>query len=323
MKKAYKFFLVLSLFFFSAYSHEDIIGTKDFGNVKVRIKTGYLYEEINKIFLFGEIAEELAKKLNYTDQIFLDFDHYYLDLCEKPTQFISFDYGNNGTDITYNGLPEKNLLEKESIVIRQCSDFFDLQKTLQLLEYAIKNVDTIINKQQEIVYNKNYCKWKIKSIDNELINKIFDYSTSNTVCSLLDKKVHLSQNKNEISYYIQNEIFTVTHSIQKQTKEIIKLNDIYFIYKITPETVILFDTRKSFYYINKNKISKKHFIPCPISIIEYEPYNIKKDDNNISFYYYLTLPTKSDKWPFKRIKIEHNYSIIEDKLTIDTTDIGL
>ena len=59
--------LIFTLIFFlkftlnTASAHQDFYVTKDYGNIKVRVKTGFVYEEINKAFIIGQLAEKLAK----------------------------------------------------------------------------------------------------------------------------------------------------------------------------------------------------------------------------------------------------------------------
>lgn len=57
-------------------AHQGFWVVTESGNVKTRIKTGYQYEEIKKVQIIGELAELLAKKLNYNEPILLDFNHY-------------------------------------------------------------------------------------------------------------------------------------------------------------------------------------------------------------------------------------------------------
>lgn len=133
--------LIIVLIATHVHAHTDFWRTKDFGNVKVRIKTGFEYEEINKVFIFGKLAEQFSKQLNYTDNIFLDFNHHYTGNCD-PDFFISYD---NGTvRKSWNNEPiEKDTLSNKSIVIRQVARQFDAENTLKLLEFAIKNIDLI------------------------------------------------------------------------------------------------------------------------------------------------------------------------------------
>ncbi|MBL4774192.1 MAG: hypothetical protein JKX98_11615 [Alcanivoracaceae bacterium] len=96
MKKS-KFFIFLSLLILLTLSHsvivhQDFCTVKDYSNVKISITSGYNYEEIQKAELIGQLAKKISKKLNYSKQLFLDFDHAYTSYCE-PNFIIAFDKG--------------------------------------------------------------------------------------------------------------------------------------------------------------------------------------------------------------------------------------
>src|SRR5690606_6553239 len=102
------------------------------------------------------LAEKLSKELNYSDPIFLDFNHHYTGDC-YPTYFVSYDKGK--IEYTWeSGSKEKDYLKSNSIVLRQVSRQFDVIATLRLLEYSIKNISTIKSTQKQIEYNQNYCQ---------------------------------------------------------------------------------------------------------------------------------------------------------------------
>src|SRR5690606_25924537 len=179
--------LILVLTFGTVFAHQDFWMTKDFGNVKVRIKTGFEYEEINKVFIIGKLAEQFSKQLKYTDKIFLDFNHHYTGNCE-PDYFISYDKGK--IQNSWNGAQKEiDFLKEKSIVVRQVSRRFDAETTLKLLEYSIQNVEQIKSLQKEIDYNKNYCQWIINSIDTTQINTILLEPVSNQIKIALKSKI--------------------------------------------------------------------------------------------------------------------------------------
>ncbi len=262
--KPYKYILtlILSLITGTAFSHQDFWTIKDFGNVKVRIKTGFYYEEIKKVFLLGQLAQRFAKDLKYSEPIFLDFNHYYVGNCE-PDYFISYDKGKIG--YTWNGAnEEKDLLKEKAIVIRQIDRYFDAHKTLILLEYAILNLSTVKASQKQIEYNKNYCQWRINSIDTASIKKLFDVPNSEKINNALDLKIYPDGEdfKYGISYYLKaNKYIVFTRIYDKRDTDLFILNNIHAIKKLDSSTAIIFDTDSSFYYLNQFKpVSKRHII---------------------------------------------------------------
>jgi len=81
MKKVLFILLISSYSIQSTLAHQDFWITKEFGNVKTRIKTGYFYEEIQNVEIIGELARILCEKLNYKEPVLLDFNHFYVGQC--------------------------------------------------------------------------------------------------------------------------------------------------------------------------------------------------------------------------------------------------
>lgn len=280
--------LILGLAFGTAFAHKDFWMTRDFGNIKVRIKTGYEYEEINKVFIIGQLAEQFSKQLNYTEKIFLDFNHHYTGNCE-PDYFISFDKGK----IEYSSIgadKEKDFLKEKSIVVRQVSRNFDAKTTLKLLEYAIQNVGQIKFSQKKIHYNKNYCQWIINSIDTTRIKKILLESQSNQLKTVLKLKIENLEKEFVfgLSYFFKDNKYSIfSRSYDQDDKTLLTLKNIYHINKIGNSTMMIFDTDSTFYYVNQNKVSKRHLINNNYNY--YRPYKVEgidRDKISINFTYY-------------------------------------
>jgi hypothetical protein len=284
---------------------------EDFGNVKVRIKTGFKYEEIQKVFLFGQLAKELAQQLNYSEQIFLDFNHYYVGNCE-PDYFISFDKGK--IQYTWHGADkEKDFLKEKSIVVRQVARQFDAQTTLKLLEYAILNIRDVKFSQKEIEYQKNYCQWRINSIDTNLIKKILNEPNSDQINKIISLKIERPYN-DYVSYYLQNNKYTVFFKylyggdLQTTDTALITLDNVYQFYE--GRKSLVFDTDTSFYYIDgfDKKVSERHIIQNTNDY--YQPYRINYIGNeklSIHFRYY---PKEVDPEDAKRYIFEKERTLI-------------
>jgi len=253
--KLHKYILIFVwvLAFGNVFAHQDRFITENCGNVKVRIRTGFKFEEIEKVFLLGQLAEEFAKQLNYSDTIFLDFNHYYIGNCE-PDYFISFDKEDYGYE---------NLLTENAIVIRQVARQFDAQTTLKLLEYAILNSEHIKLSQKSIKYNKNYCQWKINSIDTVLIKKILKEPNSIQLNNALGLKLERREEDFEygILYYLQDNKYTVFfRNYDKTDTNLITLDNVYDWIKFDDSSVLVFDTDSSFYFVNQYKASNRHVL---------------------------------------------------------------
>ena len=254
-------------------AHEDFYVTKAFGNIKVRIQTGFEYEEINNVALLGQSAEKLCKALNYYEPVLLDFIHSN----RTPVFFVSYENlawgGNQGPNLG-------DFMEGNAIVVRQVGMYFQSQTTLKLLEYAILNLNDIKSTQKQVVYNEAhiYNKWKIHSIDSLIINNILKTPNSNLVNNTLQHRIYRTETdfRHGVSYYMQNNRYHVFRKDSFSGKEtgLIDLECIYD-FKRTGNRgnwVIFFDSDSSFYYAGGlSQISRRHVIE---NMGNHRPYNI-------------------------------------------------
>ena len=274
-----------------AFGHQDFWMIKDFGNVKVRIKTGFQYEEIKKSWIIGELANKLCQQLNYTRQIFIDFNHYYVGNCE-PDYFLSFDDGS--IIQTWDSDKPKPYLKENSLVIREVSRQFTPSITLKLLEYAIANADKIKSTQKAIEYNQNYCQWKIKSVDTLQVKKIALGNISDLVKKVLLTKVYRQEDeksKSDISYYFQdNKYYIFYNEYEIIDSVLLTVDNVYQFKSISFNKNIVFDTDSSFYFIqgvNNPHSSKRKVIERTYN--NFEPFEISTVGSykvTFSFWYY-------------------------------------
>jgi hypothetical protein len=282
-KNKYILTLILVLTIGTTYAHQDFVKIKDFDNVKVRIKTGFEYEEINKVFIYAQLSQQLASSLGYKEQIFLDFHHHYTNNCE-PDYFISFD---KGTIIGDSKLTP--LLAQKAIVIRQVAKQFDAETTLKLVEYAILNVSRIKFQQKRINYHQNYNHWEIRTIDTLKIHKSLTKQSSEAVLNLLSKRIYRPENdfKYGISYFWENCKFTVFKRDPNTIIEIITLDNIYEFKRFGIYSAIVFDSDSSFYYSavnSKNIISNRQVIERTEN--NYKPFKVEYiGGNKLSIYF--------------------------------------
>lgn len=273
------------------YSHSDFWVKREYGNVLTRFKTGFNYEEISKALIIGKLAERLSNGLNYSGKIFLDFKHHYTNECE-PAYFISYDKGG----IEFDGDSddkEKDYLDSNALVIRQINKKFDVITTLKLVEYSILNLSMIKKHQKSIVYNKNYCLWKINSIDTSLIKLHLNNPNSELVNNLFKVKVERPDDnfKYGFSYYWQeNKFHLFFRDIYDNDKTLLSIDNVYDFREFDGISVIIFDSDSSFFYINQNnrfKLSQKHVIKETHNF--YMPFkieNIGGEKISIFFWYF-------------------------------------
>lgn len=287
----YIFTIILTFSFGTAFAHQDFWTSVDYGNVKVRVETGFDYEEINKAFIIGQLAEKLSKEQNYTEPIFLDFNHHYTEEC-NPAYFISYDKGK--IEHTWVGAAKpQDILKSNSIVLRQVSHQFDVIATLSLLEYSINNISSIKTSQKQIEYNQNYCQWKINTIDTTLIKEQLQKTSSGLLNNILKSRIERPDNdfKYGISYYWQdNKFHLFLRDYNKPDTTIASIDNIYNIKKFGSSSAIVFDTDSSFYYISQygsTIVSKKQVINNTYDyFMPFKVEDIGGDKLSIFFFYY-------------------------------------
>lgn len=289
--------IIALLLFLSIYTnvnaHEDFDTINDYNNIKVRVKTGYSYEEINKCMIIGQLAEILSKELNYNQEIFLDFTHFYVEDC-NPVYFISFDKG--AIQYSWSKDKQEDIFKDSVIIIRQTGRKFDAISTLKLVEYAIKNLTKIKSEQRRLNYNHPYCQWTINSIDTNIIHELQSINTSIELKRIIQSKVYRPNKdfKSGISYYWQNnKYYVISKDYNKEELVLLSLDNIFFYKDFHNPASIIFDTDSSFYYVDmwkNNFVSKKQVIMNHGDY--YGVYQIEDiGGDKISIYYY-NIPKK-------------------------------
>jgi hypothetical protein len=247
------------------WAHQDSYYTYKYGNVTVRFKTGFFFEEINNAKIIGKYAALLSDSMGYDKPILLDFIHDYGHSYEGKT-FSFLSYGSQNYDLVSYYMPdslEANLrhmvpltdtiesmenVEKEintvttenrqqAIVIRQFGFHFDLTQTMNLLFYAIINKHEVkkrSNSDTLLSYLRN-TYYSFESIPRDIIDSI-KASKSTVVESVLKTKVYcevesISRNQLYYSYFSQNGTYQIFASIHD--KEIL-LDTVKRVYSLNP-----------------------------------------------------------------------------------------
>jgi hypothetical protein len=311
---------IFALISMPSFSHQDFIHWKTIGNVTVRIKTGYSYEEINKVFVFGVLADSLLNKLKYKGTVYLDFQHNYTSKAD-PVYFLSYDKGT----IKYTWSEEheeNNPMKKNGIVIRQLAHTFNALETLKLIDYSINNSPSIKAEQKEMRYEHNYRQWLINTIDTTHIRNILKLPASEEVLKAMTIKVNRNEKKASygLSYYYSEGKYTFT--LAQSDTDIIELFDtenVYQIHEFNDYSMIAFDTDSSFYFIKKYldpQVSKQHVITNRGD--NYRPYSLHHIGGDlISLYFYY----RSDTKPFKHVQRILIYDRSKDILIQDLMEI--
>ncbi|MFK7972678.1 MAG: hypothetical protein AB8F95_20070 [Bacteroidia bacterium] len=309
-----KTFLTITLLFSlsTGFAHTDFAITKDFGNVKVRILTGGHYEEINKAFIIGQLAERYAEILCYSKPIFLDFEHDYTASIEAPKywrswyrinfdkgykdyNFINFDKGYKHNN--FKKKPLKTIYENDVIAIRLGACSFGIREALLLLKYAINHEDFVQDNQEIYPLLGHPYATEAMNINPEIINKILASELDPVQQNLLRyraEKMHALA-ENSLNYYWQSEGY---HFYKKSNQTppaiLLSLDEVFCFRPIGQDAAMVFDTDSSFYYISAN-VSKRHIFQNTQDW--WEPFYPKyKKGEGITFSYYYE-STKPDLTP--------------------------
>ncbi len=261
------------------YAHSDFWIIKTFGKVKVRIRTGFHYEEINKAWLIGEYTNILTKKIKYNDSIFLDFNHAYTGDC-IPDYFISYD--NGSIKESYSGGETYHFLNIKAVVIREVSRKFDIATTLKLVEYAVSNLIFVKHNQRSLEYNKNYYQWLINSIDTAITRKESLVTPSVLINQVLSEKVFRPKKDEQtcvISYFVKDNKYNICFNSFETKKDTIVLvtDNIYQFEEISYHEVLVFINDSTFYYFNGNyRPNQSNKLVIQNSNNYYRPFEISK-----------------------------------------------
>jgi hypothetical protein len=265
-------------------AHEDFYAIKEFGNVKVRIKTGFEYEEIYNIALLGQSAEKLCIALNYSKPILLDFIHCYINnfvpdyhvsydkiLDEHIDHYVQQRKSTFLKDYKITYILAGNYIDDNAIIVRQTAKHFECQTTLKLLEYAILNLNNI------------------NAIDTFDLNEALNSPTSDLVNNTMENKIYRSEDNfsHGVSYYMQKNRYFVFFSFMSSGGILFDIEHIFDFQRTgnAGNWVVIFDSDSSFYYAGGlNGLSKRHVLKKSGN---YRPFNITYIGNHkIAIYYW-------------------------------------
>jgi len=236
-------------------AHTGIGVTKNYGHICVLSYKEVEVEEFRKAFIIGQLAEKLADEIQCTDSIYLDFLHNFCKDERLPTAYhVSVEQVRDWSKMLKTG--------GEKIIIRQYANQYDIEATLKLLEYAMKNREQI-KQQQTMKRNPElYGVRSFLSISDTEINQILQQPNSTALEAVLQTRVDRplldpNERPSAVSYYWQNNTFYIFQKKRLKGKKeptdavIAKLPHIHTFHPLYPMTVV-FDRDDSFYFIHPN-----------------------------------------------------------------------
>ncbi|WP_066633001.1 hypothetical protein [Labilibacter marinus] len=303
----YIFVLLLLISFAKSYAHTDKHFTYKFDKVTVRFKTGFMFEEINNARIIGEYASLLCNHLNYNEPVFLDFIHDYGNSYKGHNfsfmnigkgSYRSKSYFTSVHDSTLNAdvyqmvpysmlneLDQNNINKEiysieptdslEKIVIRQFGFHFEVNNTLNLLHYAISNLNEVVNsaKQDSLCSYLPNMYYEFNTISKLKIDSIKALKIKD-VEQVMQQKVYAKEgsvttSQLSYSYFAKNNTYFIFAAHQENEVVLDTLSQIYSINLITDnlQTLFVFETPYSFKsyeevgFDNEFKKSKLHKLP--------------------------------------------------------------
>jgi len=257
--------LILSFFPLLIWAHQDTYYTYKYGNVTVRFKTGFFFEEINNAKIIGKYAVLLSDELNYTKPILLDFIHDYghaykgktysfLNLGSEEYESVSYyepKYNSNTSDTFFYPVPladttdyvfkgYKKEIDKvapedgsEKVVIRQFGAHFEIDRTLKLLRFAVTEPEQIkaSTTSDSLISHLPYMHYSLESVPQTKIDSIISVH-SKDVEKILEQKVYrentpLENQSGNYSYFSKNNKYHVFTHIQDKEVTLDILDQIY------------------------------------------------------------------------------------------------
>ncbi len=303
-------------------AHEDFYRFMDFDNIKVRIRTGHEYEEINKVAIIGELTRRLTESMGYQEPVLLDCLHAYGG-TGAADHFISFGDGAEPDALAWGSRPGATTtphLKSPGIVIKQVSESFDVATTLKLVEYAVSHVAEIKRDQRMRKHQGNYSSWWALSIAKGKTVEIVAAPVSPAIEKVWKKWAIRPRTGSEkfpgINYCFKDGKYVVYYwSGSRYQRCLLSLDDIYDFQKVSSWQAIVFDTAESFYYVAGDRYgpddyracSKRHFIEDTDDYYRpYEALSLGRDKIAICFSYLVGIPPDRSS-PRRRFPMKMRY----------------
>lgn len=255
-------------------AHQDFVQIQTLDKVKVRIRTGFDYEEIRKAWMIVELTDRLAKEFGYQDTVLLDFIHAYGGGVQ-PQYFVSFGDGSIEPLDRNQWYGESALLsDSKAVVVRQISSVFDVATSLKLVEYSILNAHIILSKQKALEYKRGFYGQLVLTIDTSEVRRIASGPISETVDRVLQTRVNRQERSDftdrsaGISYFFQSgKYFVYSKDLDSKLKQIdtilLSVDRVAQFVRLGDYKAVIFDSDSTFYYvgtIGSPMVSKHHTI---------------------------------------------------------------
>lgn len=253
MKKIVLLITILISTVSTANVHKEVFVYETFGNVKVYLRTGFHYSDVEKIKIIGKLSEKLCSKLSHKDTIFVEYIQDYTDSYSKDI----YKFENNINWGFNNGLRDNLKPDKikPGISIRINANKINITHVLSLVEYAIINKEKLSEKliSQKVIDrwgdNEQELEFKIKSVSDELLNQIFAQK-SQLIQELISHPTYVNEIELiGIQTYWMNDKFTFEYKFHDEPlAKLIEIGDYFYYLNLNDESLLVFINENKFYY---------------------------------------------------------------------------
>ena len=286
MKKTALLLLFLIAIVFKSNAHKDISVYENYGNVKVYLRTGFNYSDIEKIKIMGKLSEKLCAKLTFKDTLFVEYIQDYVDEYSKDI----YKFENN-TDLSFiRGLERVSDYDSinsitQGISIRISADKINISNVLSLVEYAITHQNDLSKKLmfQKVIdlwnHNEQENEIKIKAIPDDLLTQIFTHKSA-LLQEIISQPTYMKKEELiGIQAYWMNDKFTFEYKFHnKRLTKLLEIEEYFYCLNLDNQSLLIFINKTQFYYIrlgDKNN-SKLLNIKCTT----YAPFKVNEKIGN-------------------------------------------
>lgn len=260
----FKIGILALLFSFNCFAHKDRVIGKTYGNVKIYMKTGFAYSDIDKIQIVGQLSEKLSERLHYKDTIFIEYIQDYTNKYDNDLYLLEF---NNSNYKIIGGIKSEYTIKSNNsgLSVRIYADRINIVEVLKLVEFTINNKEKTNSylTKKEIGFNR-YEEQPLNSVatDEKIIDEIYS-SESELIKELINKRFLVKEQDNYgIEIYWMNDkfIFEYNHIHSDKQEFVFELKDYYYHKYLNVNDILIFVDKNSFYYLDGTNDEKKELI---------------------------------------------------------------